>query len=216
MGIAKTFTCCISPFFISGSSTPNYPLLSSLVVKLLFHSAVDDVVTILFVYSTSYFIAIWSMGRVTLVPNSPLNGWERDGDQIVEGLKGHWRMSECGLWMSLFNLTRWDGVHLEDEVDIRLEYGWNQYRCVLCGRYSINLVLMSKIRYCSIWCHSNSCLRSSKHGESKGWFWRRAAWVESIGKALWMGTVPRPGVRWEHSSRESCQEGRDSRVIRGG
>ena len=49
MGVVKTFTCCISPFFISGSSTPNYTLLSSLVVKLLFLSAVDDVVTILIV-----------------------------------------------------------------------------------------------------------------------------------------------------------------------
>ena len=137
MGIVKTFTCCISPFFISGSSTPNYTLLSLLVVKLLFLSAVDDVVTILFMYSTSYFIAIWSMGRVTLVPNSPLNGWERDGDWIVEGLKGcQWcsaLMSECGLWMSLFNLMRWDGVCLEDEVDIRLVYRWNRYCHVFCG-----------------------------------------------------------------------------------
>ena len=166
MGIAKTFTCCISPFFISGSSTPNYTLLSSLVVKLLFLSAVDDVVTILFVYSTSYFIAICSMDRVTLMPNSPLNGWEKDGDQIVEGLKGHqWcsvLMSECGLWVLLFNLTRQDGVHLEDEADIRLVYGWNWYCRVFCGWYSINPVLMSKIRYCSIWCCSNWCLRLSK------------------------------------------------------
>ena len=171
MGIVKTFTSCISLFFISGSSTPII-LCTLLAVKLLFLSAVDDVVTILFVYSTSYFITIWSMGRVTLVPNSLLNGWERDGDQIVEGLKGHWwcsaLMSECGLWMSLFNLTRWDGVCLEDEVDIRLVYGWNQYRHVFCGWYSINPVLMLKIRYCSIWCCSNWCLRSSKHGESKG------------------------------------------------
>ena len=133
-GVVKTFTCCISPFFISGSSTPNYTLLSSLVVKLLFLSAVNDVVTILFVYSTSYFIAIW---RVTLMPNSPLNGWERDGYRIVEGLKGcRWcsaLMSECGLWMLLFNLMRWDGVRLEDEVDIRLVYGWNRYRHVFCG-----------------------------------------------------------------------------------
>ena len=37
---------------------PNYTLSSSLAIKLLFLSAVDDVVTILFVYSTSYFIAI--------------------------------------------------------------------------------------------------------------------------------------------------------------
>ena len=154
MGVVKTFTCHILPFFISSSSTPNYTLLSSLVIKLLFLSAVDDVVTILFMYSMSYFIAIWSMGRVSLMPNSSLNGWERDGDRIVEGLKGCWQcsalMSECGLWMSLFNLTRWDGVHLEDEVDIRLVYGWNQYCCVFCGRYSINPVSMSKIRYCSI------------------------------------------------------------------
>ena len=109
IGIIKTFTCCILAFFISGSSTPNYTLLSLLVIKLLFLSAVNNVVTILFMYSTSYFIAICSMGRVTLVPNSPLNGWERDGDWIVEGLKGHrWcsaLMSECGLWVSLFNLT---------------------------------------------------------------------------------------------------------------
>ena len=172
MSIIKTFTCCILLFFISGSSIPNYTLLSLLVVKLLFLSAVDDVVTILFVYSISYFIAIWSMGRVTLVPNSPLNGWERDGDWIVEWLKGHqWcsaLMSECGLWMSSFNLTRWDRVCLEDEVDIRLVYGWNRYCHVFCGQYSINPVSMSKIRYCSIWCHSNWCLRSSKHGESKG------------------------------------------------
>ena len=76
MGIVKTFTCCISPFFISSSSTPNYTLLSLLVVKLLFLSAVNDVVTILFMYSTSYFITICSIGRVTLMPNSPLNGWE--------------------------------------------------------------------------------------------------------------------------------------------
>ena len=121
MGIVKTFTSCILPFFISSSSTPII-LSSLLAIKLLFLSAVDDVVTILFVYTTSYFIIIWSMGRVTLVLNSLLNGWERDGDQIVEGLKGHqWcsaLMSECGLWMSSFNLTRWDGVHLEDEVDI--------------------------------------------------------------------------------------------------
>ena len=172
MGIVKTFTCCISPFFISSSSTPNYTLLSSLVVKLLFLSAVNDVVTILFMYSTSYFIAIWSMGRVTLMPNSPLNGWERDGVQIVEGLKGcRWcsaLMSECGLWMSLFNLTRWDGVCLEDEVEIRLVYGWNWYHHVFCGQYSINPVLMSKIRYCSIWCRSNWCLILSKCRESKG------------------------------------------------
>ena len=135
MGVVKTFTSCILLFFISGSSTPNYTLSSSLVIKLLFLSAVDNVVTILFVYSTSYFIAIWSMGRVTLVPNSPLNGWERDGDRIVEGLKGHWwcsaLMSECDLWMLLFNLTRWDGIRLEGEVDIRLVYGWNRYRCLL-------------------------------------------------------------------------------------
>ena len=147
---------------------------SLLVIKLLFLSAVNNVVTILFVYSTSYFIAIWSMGRVTLVPNSPLNGWERDGDWIVKGLKGRrWcsaLMSECGLWMLSFNLTRWDGIRLEDEVDIRLVYGWNWYRRVFCGRYSINPVSMSKIRYCSIWCHSNLCLRSSKHGGSKGSF----------------------------------------------
>ena len=137
MGIVKTFTCFISPFFISGSSTPNYTLVSSLVVKSLFLSAVDNVVAILFVYSTSYFIAIWSMGRVTLVPNSPLNGWERDRDQIVEGLKGHQQcsalMSECGLWVSLFNLMRQDGVCLEDKADIRLVYGWNWYRRVFCG-----------------------------------------------------------------------------------
>ena len=154
MGIVKTFTCCILLFFISSSSTPNYTLLYSLVIKLLFLSAVNDVVTILFVYFTSYFITIWSMGRVTLVPNSPLNGWERDGDQIVEGLKGHrWcsaLMSECGLYMSLFNLMRWNGVCLEDETDIRLVYGWNWYRCVFCGWYSINAVSMLKIRYCSI------------------------------------------------------------------
>ena len=172
IGIIKTFNCCILPFFISGSSTPNYTLLSLLVVKLLFLSAVNDVVTILFVYSTSYFIAIWSMGRVTLVPNSPLIGWERDGDWIVEGLKGCWRcsapMSECGLWMLLSNLTRWDGVHLEDEADIRLVYGWNWYHHVFCGQYSINPVSMLKIRYCSIWCCSNWCLRSSKCRESKG------------------------------------------------
>ena len=172
MGIVKTFTCCISLFFISGSSTPNYTLSSSLVVKLLFLNAVDDVVTILLVYSTSYFVAIWSMSRVTLMPNFPLNGWERDGDWIIEGLKGCWwcsaLMSECGLWMSSFNLTRWDGVCLEDEVDIRLVYGWNWYCCVFCGWYSINPVSMSKIRYCSIWCHLNSCLRSSKCGGSKG------------------------------------------------
>ena len=134
MGVVKTFTSCISLFFISSSSSPNYTLLSSLVIKLLFLSAVNDVVTILFMYSTSYFIAIWSMDQVTLMPNSPLNDWEKDGDQIVEGLKGHRRysalMSECGLWMSSFNLTRWDGVHLEDEVDIRLVYGWNWYRRV--------------------------------------------------------------------------------------
>ena len=37
---------------------PNYTLSSSLAIKLLFLSAVDDVVTILFMYSTSYFIAI--------------------------------------------------------------------------------------------------------------------------------------------------------------
>ena len=97
MGIIKTFTCCISPFFISGSSTPNYTLLSSLVIKLLFLSAVDDVVTILFMYSTSYFIAIWSMGRVTLMPNSPLNGWEREIGllkdwRVVNGVQ-HWCQS---------------------------------------------------------------------------------------------------------------------------
>ena len=57
MGIIKTFTSCISLFFISGSSTPNYTLSSLLVVKLLFLSAVNDVVTILFVYSTSLFEA---------------------------------------------------------------------------------------------------------------------------------------------------------------
>ena len=57
MGVIKTFTSCISPFFISGSSIPNYTLSSSLAVKLLFLSAVDDVVTILFMYSTSYFEA---------------------------------------------------------------------------------------------------------------------------------------------------------------
>ena len=43
-----------------------------------------------------------------------------------------------GLWMLLFNLTRWDGVHLEDEVDIRLVYGWNWYCRVICCWYSIN------------------------------------------------------------------------------
>ena len=181
MGIIKTFTCCISPFFISSSSTPNYTLSSLLVVKLLFLSAVNNVVTILFLYSTSYLITICSMGRVTLVPNFPLNGWERDGGQIVEGLKGHpWcsaLMSECGLWVSLFNLMRQDGVHLEDKADIRLVYEWNQYLCVFCGRYSISPVSMLKIRYCSIWCHSNWCLRS-------------------------METIPRLGVRWECSSRE--------------
>ena len=154
IGIVKIFTSCISTFFISSSSTPNYTLLSSLVVQLLFLSAVNDVVTILFMYSTSYFIAIWSMGRVTLMPNSPLNGWERDGDRIVEGLKGHRQcsalMSECGLWVSLFNFMRWDGVHLEDEADIRLVYGWNQYCCVFCGWYTINPVSMLKIKYCSI------------------------------------------------------------------
>ena len=31
-----------------------------------------------------------------------------------------------------------------------------------------------------------------------------------------MGTVPRSGFRWERSLRESWQEGRDSRVVRGG
>ena len=137
MGIVKTFTCCISLFFISGSSTPNYTLLSSLVVKLLFLSAVDNVVTILFMYSTFYFIAICNMGRVTLVPNSPLNGWEKDGDWIVEGLKGcQWcsvLMSECGSWLLSFNLMRWDGVCLEDKVDIRLVYRWNWYCHVFCG-----------------------------------------------------------------------------------
>ena len=61
MDVVKTFTCCISLFFISSSSTPNYTLLSSLVVKLLFLNAVNNVVTILFVYSTSYLIAICSM-----------------------------------------------------------------------------------------------------------------------------------------------------------
>ena len=30
MSVIKTFTCCILPFFISGSSTPNYTLLSLL------------------------------------------------------------------------------------------------------------------------------------------------------------------------------------------
>ena len=171
MGIIKTFTCCILPFFISSSSTPNYTLLSLLVIKLLFLSAVDNVVTILFMYSTSYFITICSM-RVTLMPNSPLNGWERNGDLIVEGLKGRqWcsdLMSECGLWVSLFKFMRWDGVCLEDEADIRLVYGLNWYCCVFCGWYFINPVSMLKIRYCSIWCCSNWCLRSSKHGESKG------------------------------------------------
>ena len=108
MVIIKTFTCCISPFFISGSSTPNSTLLSSLVVKLLFLSAVDDVMTILFVYSTSYFIAIWSMGRVTLVPNSPLNGWERDGDWIVEGLKGCQWCSALSVVCGCHCLTWWD------------------------------------------------------------------------------------------------------------
>ena len=77
MGIIKNFTCCISLFFISGSSTPNYTLLSLLVMKLLFLSAVDDIVTILFMYSTSYFITICSMSRVTLVPNSIK--WLREG-----------------------------------------------------------------------------------------------------------------------------------------
>ena len=154
MGIVKTFTCCISLFFISDPSTPNYTLLSLLVVKLLFLSAVDNVVTILFMYSTSYFIAICNMGMVTLVPNSPLNSWEKDRDWIVEGLKGHWwcsvLMSECGSWLLLFNLMRWDGVSLEDEMDIRLVYGWNRYCHVF------------------IWCHSYWCLRLSKHGECKG------------------------------------------------
>ena len=136
--------------WIQAESVGEGKVLSLLVVKLLFLSAIDDVVTILFMYS--YFITICSMARVTLVPNSPLNGWERDGDQIVEGLKGHQPcsalMSECHLWVSLFNLTRWDGVHLEDKADIILVYGWNQYCHVFCGWYSINPVLMSKIRYC--------------------------------------------------------------------
>ena len=43
-----------------------------------------------------------------------------------------------------------DRIHLEDEADIRLVYGWNRYRHVFCGQYSINPVSMSKIRYCSI------------------------------------------------------------------
>ena len=80
MGVIKTFTCCILLFFISGSLTPNYTLLALLAIKLLFLSAVNNVVTILF-----------SMGRVTLMPNSPLNGWEKDGRMEI-GLLKDWRV----------------------------------------------------------------------------------------------------------------------------
>ena len=110
MDIIKTFTSCISPFFIYGSSTPNYTLLSSLVIKLLFLSAVDKVVTILFVYSTSYFIAIWCMVGLPLcltlhwmvergMEIRLLKDW-----RVVDGVQ-HWCQSVvCGCC----HLTWWD------------------------------------------------------------------------------------------------------------